>query len=241
MKRALIAILALLVVATVAEAGRSDDFEFVQGLMERKFYDLAKEQFEKIVNDSGRSGEEQAAGELGLALLLKAQAADARSDSKKTPEEVLEIFGAAEGRFDKFLGNYPSHSKRDLARFEVGGLLHSKGLYLRDQIEKNPDKAEEFRAKAEETFDAAIDLFKEAAENMEEKAENDPKFEWPAKRVRFYWLAANYDKGMVYPEGSAERQGILTKTSTICEKHSASRSGSCWGTPTAGSSVSAMR
>ena len=41
-----------------------------------KYYDLAKEAFEQIISDTGRHGDQRANGELGLALLLKAQAAD---------------------------------------------------------------------------------------------------------------------------------------------------------------------
>jgi hypothetical protein len=217
MRRGIIAVLALLVLVPFAEAGRDDDFDFAQGLMDRKFYDLAKEQFEKIINDPSASGEQQAAGELGLAILLKAQADDARADSKREVSEVLELYAAAESRFDKFLGSFPNHSKRDLAKFQVGTLLHSKGLFLRGKMESDPDKAAEYKAGAEDAFDAAIDLFKESAEILEEKAQNDPSADWPSRRARFYELAANYDKGMVYEAGGAERQGILKKTSSMCE------------------------
>ncbi|MEN8148359.1 MAG: hypothetical protein ABFS86_00965 [Planctomycetota bacterium] len=217
MRRAFIAILALAVVATTAHAGRSDDFEFAQGLMDRKYYDLAKEQFEKIVNDTSRSGEEQAAGGLGLAMLLKNQAADGRGDPTQDPADVLKIFAEAEARFDTFLTDFPNHPKRDIARFEVGGLLYTKGLFLRDLIEKEPEKVAEYRAQAETAFDAAIDLFKEVADNLEEKAENDAKHDWPSRRARFFELAATYDKGMVYEAGTAERQGVLQKCIKMCE------------------------
>ena len=217
MRRAIIAMLVLATVATYAQAGRSDDFEFAEGLMARKYYDLAKEQFEKIVNDSSRSGEEQAAGNLGLAMLLKNQAADARGDSSQDPVEVLKIYADAEARFDSFLGNFPNHSKRDVARFEVGGLLYTKGLYLRDLIDKEPEKVAEYRSGAEQAFDAAIDLFKEVADILEEKADEDQKFDWPSRRARFFELAATYDKGMIYEAGSSERQGVLRKCIKMCE------------------------
>ena len=50
----LLSLLLLVLSASFAEAGRKDDFDFAQGLVERKYYDLAKAEFEKIIADDGR-------------------------------------------------------------------------------------------------------------------------------------------------------------------------------------------
>ena len=125
-----LSILLLVVSAPFAEAGRKDDFDFAQGLVDRKYYDLAKQEFEKIIADGDRPAELRADGELGLALLLKAQARDASQDRKKKTDEIIAVFGDAESRFDKFLESYPNHPKLTDARFEVAGLLQDKGIFL---------------------------------------------------------------------------------------------------------------
>ncbi|MHC4473516.1 MAG: tetratricopeptide repeat protein, partial [Planctomycetota bacterium] len=221
-RRALLAAAFLLVAVVVAEAGREDDFDFAQGLVERKFYDLAKEEFQKIIDDTSRTGDERANGELGLALLLKAQASDARTDSKKSAEEILGLFDEAESRFDKFLSEFTNHPKLDKAKFEVGNLLWAKGDFLAKRIKREPDKAESYRKIAELAFDTAIDLFKEVAQKLEARVdelledldEDDPRVaeaEWSMKRAQFFHVVSYYYKGLIYPEDSEDRRGVLSK------------------------------
>ncbi len=218
--RAVLFGLAILVaLPAVAEAARDDDFDFAEGLVRLKYYDLAKEQFERIIGDTGRSGAERANGELGLALLLKAQAADMMLSPKSETDATLALFDEAETRFDKFLSNNPSHPKRTDARFEVGLLLQAKGTFLSGRADKEPDKAESLKSAAEGAFDQAVDLFKGVADALEERLDDmstadleNPRaqmMEWNSKRARFYESVCHYNKGILYEEGGAEREGTL--------------------------------
>ena len=213
----LLSLLLLVATASFAEAGRKDDFDFAQGLVDRKYYDLAKKEFEKIIADGDRPAELRANGELGLALLLKAQAKDASQDSKKTTQEIVDVFGDAESRFDKFLESYPNHPKRTDARFEVAVLLQDKGIFLTTRMAK-PEEAENadaLRRSAEEAFDLAIDIFGETADQYEAIVEDDgedaEKYDWLARRVRFFHGVCHYYKGRLYDAGTAERRQILEK------------------------------
>ncbi len=222
MRRAVLLSLAILMaLPAIAFAAREDDFNFAQGLVGLKYYDLAKEEFEKIISDSGRPGDQRANGELGLALLLKAQASDMMLDTTSETEATLALFDEAESRFDKFLSNNPGHKKRTDARFEVGLLLQAKGTFLSGRAEKEPDKAESLKAAAESGFDQATDLFKGVAEALEGEADNLTETElegergemitWNSKRARFYEAVCHYNKGILYAEDGAEREGTLER------------------------------
>ncbi len=213
------ALTVLIATVTAVWGGRKDDFEFAQGLVEFKYYDLAREQFEAIINDSSRSAEERANGELGLALLLKALADDMTKDSKKPVADVTKAFEDAEAAFDKFLSTYPGHPRTIDAKFEVGTLLQAKGGFLSDQQAKDPGNAEQYRKTAEDAFDNAAELFKGAADGMEqrlrqmsdEEKESDRgvRLDWDYRRARFFEAVAVYKKGELYVAGGAERQGTL--------------------------------
>ncbi|MCU0724630.1 MAG: hypothetical protein MUE73_02400 [Planctomycetes bacterium] len=208
----------LLALAAAASAARKDDFEFAQGLVEFKYYDLAQEQFEAIIRDTSRSNEDRANGELGLALLKKAKVLDIRNDPKQNPDDILKGFEDAEAGFTQFLSSYPTHPRQTDAKFEIGIMLQSKGSFLSDQKEKDPGRAEEFRKKAEDAYDSATDLFKGAADSMEKKLEDlDPEsdrfrdLDWDARRARFFEAATHYNKGQLYTPGGAERQGTMER------------------------------
>ena len=223
MKRAALLTIAIVLVFTAsANAARDDDFEFAQGLVELKFYDLAKTEFEKIISDGGRSGDQRAAGELGLALLLKAQANDLRLDSKAESTAVIGLFDASEKAFDRFLTNYPTHPRRTDARFEVGLLLQAKGSYLMERMEKEPEQAAQLKSAAEDALDQAIDLFKGVAEALEQQVDDMTDAEtgtqkgamiaWNARRARFYEAVSHYNKGILYPVGDSSREGSLEQS-----------------------------
>jgi len=219
MRRACITVVVLLtVLASFADAGREDDFDFAQGLVERKFYDLAEEQFQAIIDDRTRPPEQQAAGELGLALLHKAKATDAMGDSDREAKEVLDLFDRAEDRFDQFLAGYPNHPKRITAKFEVGNLLQSKGTYITNRLDKEPEETvEELKKTAETSFEQAIDLFREVAQILEDQAEEGSQEDWNSRRARFFEAVAHYYKGLLYEAGGAERQGVLDRAATLLE------------------------
>jgi tetratricopeptide (TPR) repeat protein len=224
MKRLTTVFAFLAVFAGVALAARDDDFDFAQKLVERKYYDLAKEQFQKIISDAG-STEQKANGELGLALLLKAQAGDIQADSRREPKEILGVFSAAEDRFDQFLKTYPNHPKRTEAQFEVGNLLRMKGTYLARLVEKLPDQADEYRKAADDAFSQAMDLFNQVVSNFKvriaavknEGKDPDPDLEFTYQKARYFYDVTHYDKGILYPEKSSERRGLLDKACTLLD------------------------
>ncbi len=219
-----LAVAFLLALSVSATAGRKDDFDFAQGLVQRKYYDLAREQFERIVKDPSRSSEEKAEGELGLAMLLKAQADEAKTDPRKPVEEVLKLFEQAEAGFDKFLTTYARHPRLTEAKFLVGQLLQAKGDFLSKRISEDPALKDKYEKLAEDAFDAAIDLFDQSRSDLEEKLdgldERDPRYptvEWAAKRAAFFHAVVHYYKGILYPPESAERQGVLGKFLKLIE------------------------
>jgi tetratricopeptide (TPR) repeat protein len=219
MKRTIVAgFVFLLALAAAADAARKDDFEFAQGLVGFKYYDLAQEQFEAIIRDTSRSAEDRANGELGLSLLKKARVLDIRNDPKVKPDEILAGFAEAEEGFEKFLSSYPTHPRQTDAKFEIGIMLQSKGSYLSDQKEKEPDRAAEYHKLAEDAYDDATDLFKGAADSMEQKLENleegteqHQNLDWDARRARFFEAATHYNKGQLYAAGGAERTGTMER------------------------------
>jgi len=226
MKRAVLLGLALIVaLSAVAQAARNDDFDFAQGLVRLKYYDLAKEAFEEIISDTGRTANQRANGELGLAMLLKAQAGDMAGDMKSETDKTLALFDEAEGRFDKFLSNNRGHVKVIDARFDVGLLLQAKGTFLSTRAETETDKAESLKSAAEGAFDQAVDLFKGVADSLEAKADEMSTSEletekgsmtvWNSKRARFYEAVCHYNKGILYEEGGAEREGTLERANEL--------------------------
>jgi hypothetical protein len=233
----------LLVGATVANGARKDDFEFAQGLVEMKYYDLAREQFDAIIGDQSRPAEERANGELGLALLLKAEVMDLKPDPKKKPEDFLGAFRGAEEAFTKFLSTYPSHPRLMDAKFEIGLLLQAKGAFLADLQGKDPENAAKYRKEAEDAYDQAADLFKGAAEAMEQKyatlneeeqkSEAGLNLDWDKNRARYFEAVANYNKGQLYAPGSAEQAGTLERAVEKLQNFVGStRRTSSAGTPT---------
>lgn len=210
MKRLTI-VLTLLSLTAVSFAAppRDDDFDFAQGLMDRKFYDLAREQFQRIISEA-KTTEQKANGELGLALLLKAQAGEMQNESKREPAEVLDVFQQAEDKFDSFLKTYPNHPKKVDAQFEIGNLLRMKGAYLTRLVEEKADKAEEYRAAADKAFGTAIDLFQEVSTRLEGR--EDPEADWNRRKATYFHAVTHYDRGLLYPEGSSERRSLLEKS-----------------------------
>ncbi|MHC4469714.1 MAG: hypothetical protein ACYTDY_11520 [Planctomycetota bacterium] len=181
----------LLVVLVVPAAGAGEGFDFARELVEKKLYDIAEEEFNKILADPSRTPEERAEGELGLALVARARALDARTERGREASQVLALFAEAERRLEEFLTRHPVHPRLGRAAFDAGHLAFTKGEYIRSRAEEG----------AEAAYRSAITLFARAERALPEG--------WDRERARFHHSVLFYYLGRGLPADGVDRRAAL--------------------------------
>ncbi|MHC5039451.1 MAG: hypothetical protein ACYTHM_19270, partial [Planctomycetota bacterium] len=211
------AVLAALMAVTAHEAiAASDDYEFGQGLLKRKWYDLAELVFRKL-SDQGATQELRNKGELGLINVLKT-----RAENEPNPDAKKKLFDEAITKYKDFL-----KGKTDpQALFNLAELLKAKGVDFTQQIKiaEVEEKKKELIKEAHTAFQEAVTLIKDflastkaklAGKELEELTEEERT---QLRNAMFNYADLHYLMAQVF-EGSKEKKNeILQKADELFEE-----------------------
>ncbi|MHC4597457.1 MAG: hypothetical protein ACYS47_00480 [Planctomycetota bacterium] len=139
----------------------SEDYDFGQGLLKRRWYEMAEQVFRNL-SKTGATQELRNRGELGLINVLKV-----RAENESDPEKKKALFDEAIEKYKDFL-----KGKTDpQALFNLAELLKSKGVDFTREIKL----AEEEEAKkglikeAHTAFEEAVNLVKDFLDKIQSK------------------------------------------------------------------------
>lgn len=118
-------LMALLLAPSAAHAQETPERDLPDLLARRGWFDVAREQYERMANDPRLSAEQRADGRLGLALLAVQQA-----DREPTPARRLELIEQARTALHAFADAHAAHPRRHEAVDALAELLMKKARLL---------------------------------------------------------------------------------------------------------------
>jgi tetratricopeptide (TPR) repeat protein len=212
---------------TLPLAGRADEdprtaLDFVQGLRDKGYFDLAGDYLEKLRTDKATPEEirgvlDYEIGRLGI------------DEAAKTGDLVRrkELLDQARGHLDDFTKAQPNHALASEALVQLARLLVERGhlaVLLGEESEDKSEKAARL-VEARASFDQARAAYTKADERLRAEFKAFPNFlpdDDPRKAKRERTQAAmmdaqlqkaivDYEQGQTFPAGSKERADFLAK------------------------------
>lgn len=167
----------LIVLAVFALSGLADgalshsaqtELRFISGLANREYYDLAEQQYDRLLADQTIPAKVKADVYYEVAYFYKRMArvrgrlrpGVKRAEASKIKEEYI---AKALGKLQQTLRANPEHPKAAEVRLEVGNMLQDRGKALSAQIDAEEDAAKKnaVRQEAEKVFQEASGHFKQ--------------------------------------------------------------------------------
>ena len=186
------------------------DFDLAGILGQRGWFDLARELFERIENDSSLPKARRAEGSYGLAWLVTLQI-----DAEPKPEKKKELFDKATGAILGFINNpdFRDHPRRADALSVIGDLYQKQGrfyLAIGHGLDKEGSAAQQAFSNAQKLFNSLIEQLERDRVNPPDAGtlETDPKSvafnDWNVKM-----MMAKYNFGIsLFNEAEAYRSDI---------------------------------
>jgi cellulose synthase operon protein C len=208
-----------------AAAARADEDarnaqDFVQGLRDRGYFDLATEYLERIKTQADTPAEYRVVIDYELGRLLVDEAS--RSGDLVRKQELLE---QARERLNAFSKANPSHAKATDALAELGRLLGERGhlaMLVADEFEGKEregklaeargflDQSRAAYVTAEEKLKAAFAKYPPFIPEGDPKKDEKERVHTSLMVVQLQKATIDYEQGETYPLGSAERNKALT-------------------------------
>lgn len=195
--------LALTPMATVEAGG--DDFEFGQNLVQegRKtadpyWFDLARQVFERMLNDRRASAERKDEARYGLATLAQGEAEAAQNKTEVPYGEVKKLYDTAIKDIESFVKRNPQHPKATEAANLAGVLRLAFVQWARDVLLVDKDLMKErqtdgatVQADAKEFVEAALNYFESRRKGWDTATNNDNAL------AQYYWTVCQYYRALV--------------------------------------------
>ncbi len=201
--------------------------DFVQGLRDRGYFDLATEYLERIKTQADTPAEYRVVIDYELGRMLVDEAS--RSGDLARRQELLE---QARERLNAFTKANPNHAKASDALIELARLLVERGhlaLLQADELEakEREGKLSEARAffeqaraafvGAEEKLKAAFAKYPPFIPDGDPKKEEKERIHTSLMMAQLQKAIVDYEQGQTHPLGSAERTKVLTEGLTQFE------------------------
>jgi hypothetical protein len=180
-----------------------DDFEFGQKLVERGYFDYARQVFQAMLDDKSRPQADRDRAKFGMATLGRAELSSAGASAKTSYADVKAKYDAALSSIREFVQKNASDPMADDARFEMGKLglwfvTWANGLVSGDAAElKNRGvKAADALGDAQKAIDTAINVFGELKEGARKEGDKN--------LAKYQWTTAHFYRGLVFPKCSPD-------------------------------------
>ena len=188
-----IALIAIFSLFSLPAAASTDDYDLAALLVQRGWFDLAEDLFQRIKSDTNLSKEDRSEAEYGLARINLVRAENVRDPQKKVDEcdKAIEAI-------DKFIKANSRHPKRAEALADIGDLRQLKGKTLVQLAKTDPDALD----LAEAEFDKAEAIFEEQIKELKVKKVSPPDSEdrtkSPEKYKRDLEKWDNHERAMMF-------------------------------------------
>jgi tetratricopeptide (TPR) repeat protein len=224
LSRGLLPVLAGLVLACNPVSAREPVEEFLEGLRQRQYYDIAEEYLEQLRTNSNVSDDvrQRIPFEQGRILV----------DSSRTIRDLplrMKTLDRAVARFQEFIKASPDHALAAGANTQLGNVLVERGRALLEQAHK-PSKAAEKDALLKQSraaFGEAQKVFDAAEKKFVSDLEKYPKFIDPKDekqiaaraqaladliQARLYLATLLYEHAQSYEAGTPEHKKLLEQS-----------------------------
>lgn len=196
--------------------------QFIQGLRDRGYYDLASEYLERVSKQPDAPPELLATADFELGRMLLDEASKTGDLARRK-----DLLDQARVKLDAFTKGNPKHPKTPEALVELARLLVERGhlaMLMADETEVKFEKDGKL-AEARGSFDLARTAYAAAEARLKGDFDKYPKFipEGDKRReekektqnalmqAQLQKAVVDYEQGQTYPLGAKERNDLMTK------------------------------
>lgn len=236
-KTVLICLAALLPVCLPYAAADEPFVQFIEGLRQRKYFDVAIEHIDELAKRPDLPKEFADRLDLERGLTFRAQ-----GTASRIPEDREQALGKAEQALKKFTKEHSDHPMAPFANSELGQLLfeRARSLIWDSESPSNAARKKELQQQARSLVEQAKGIYQTAHDQYKKQYDGYPKFIDKAKdpegyqtrlnaevkylRAWFNLVRCTYERGQTFDKGSKERNETLIRASEEFEAiHTARR------------------